>query len=135
MLRELPERPSLEHLKSQAKELLEGVRSGAPAALERFRQSLPAARGAGAEKVARLQLALHDAQSVIAREYGFASWAELKTAVERAADAGATGALSPESLRALLARVASTPPPPKQLCDQTTASKCRPGAVGGAVLF
>lgn len=23
----------------------------------------------------------------------------------------------------------------KQLCDQTTASKCRPGAVGGLVLF
>jgi hypothetical protein len=31
--------------------------------------------------------------------------------VERAADAGASGAFSPESLRALLARAASTPPP------------------------
>jgi Lon protease-like protein len=109
--KELPERPSLEHLKSQAKDLLEGVRSGAPEALERVRHTLPAARNANAAKIAQLQLALHDAQSVIAREYGFASWAELKAAVERVAAAGATGALSPESLRALLARVASTPPP------------------------
>lgn len=109
--RQLPERPSLEHLKAQAKDLLEAVRAGAPEALERLRKSLPAARGASAPSIAQLQPALHDAQSVIAREYGFASWAELKTAVERAAEAGATGALSPESLRALLARVASTPPP------------------------
>lgn len=107
--RDLPERPSLEHLKSQAKDLLEGVRSGAPEALERVRQGLPAARNASDAKIAQSQPALHDAQSVIAREYGFASWAELKAGVESAA--GATGALSPESLRALLARVASTPPP------------------------
>jgi Lon protease-like protein len=107
----LPARPSLEHLRAQAKDLLEAVRTGAPEALERVRQSLPAAHGASAQNVAQLQLALHDAQSVIAREYGFASWAELKAAVERAVDAGATGALTPESLRALLARVASTPPP------------------------
>jgi len=111
ILRELPERPSLEHLKSQAKDLLEGARAGAPEALERVRRSLPAARGASAEAVA--QLALHDAQSVVAREYGFASWAELRAAVERVADAGATGALSPELLRSLLARAASTPPPPE----------------------
>jgi Lon protease-like protein len=111
--RHLPERPSLEHLKTQAKDLLEALRAGAPEALERVRQSLPAARGASNERIAQLQLALHDAQSVLAREHGFASWSELKTAVERAAEAGATGALSAESLRALLARVTQTPPPPE----------------------
>ena len=107
----LPSRPNLEHLKAQAKDLLEALRAGAPAALERFRQGLPAARGASADKIAAMSLALHDAQSVIAREYSFASWAELKQAVERATTQLAPEALSPESLRALLGRLSSTPPP------------------------
>lgn len=104
MKRELPARPSLEHLKAQAKDLLEAARHGEAAAQERFRQGLPAARGASAAKLAKL--ALHDAQSLIAREYGFASWSELKSAVEAAAGPG----LPPEQLRALLERVANTPP-------------------------
>jgi ankyrin repeat protein len=54
MPRELPERPSLEHLKKQAKDLL---------------------HSSGAARLA-------DAQRAVAQEYGFASWAKLKAHVE-----------------------------------------------------
>jgi hypothetical protein len=58
MSRELPDRPHLDHLKNQAKERLQLLRRSDPHA----------------------QLA--DAQHVIAREYGFASWPKLKAHVE-----------------------------------------------------
>ena len=73
----LPERPNLEQLKKQAKNLLHAAQRGDAAALERFR-SLPAFT-AGADPAA---LVLHDAQSAIARAYGFASWKELRDQVE-----------------------------------------------------
>jgi hypothetical protein len=58
MSRDLPSRPSLDHLKKQAKELLQSLKQREPAA----------------------QLA--EAQHALAREYGFASWARLKGHVE-----------------------------------------------------
>ena len=64
---QLPERPNLEQLKKQAKSLLHGARAGELAALERMKGR---------------SLALHEAQSVIAREYGFKSWKELREHVE-----------------------------------------------------
>ena len=73
----LPERANLEQLKKQAKDLLHAAQSGDPAALERFR-ALPAFAG----RLDPAALALHDAQSAIAREYGFASWKELREQVE-----------------------------------------------------
>lgn len=73
--RALPTHPDLDQLKRQAKELLRAARAGDPSALGRF-QGLPAfARLSAAELGARL--ALHDAQSVIAREHGFPSWNQL----------------------------------------------------------
>src|SRR5215470_17243465 len=54
MSRHLPENPSLEYLKKQAKELLRSMRQGK----------------------------LADAQHTLAREYGFANWAKLKSHVE-----------------------------------------------------
>ena len=50
MSRALPDRPNLEYLKNEAKDLLDGLRRADPAA----------------------QLA--DAQYALSREYGFASW-------------------------------------------------------------
>ena len=46
MRKKLPERPNLEHLKSQAKDLLHALRAGDAEALQRFRDTLPAARAA-----------------------------------------------------------------------------------------
>ena len=77
---QLPERPNLEQLKKQAKNLLNAARSQDQAALTRF-QAIPALA-----KTVSLQsganLALHDAQFVIAREYGFKSWNDLREHVE-----------------------------------------------------
>ena len=77
----LPERPNLEQLKKQAKSLLHAAQANEPAALERF-LALPALTGKSVADLAGLDLALHDAQSVIAREYGFKSWNELREHVE-----------------------------------------------------
>jgi ankyrin repeat protein len=77
-VKRIPTRPDLGHLKKQAKELLAGYRHGDPAALARFRQSLPRAAGLDMAAVAGLGLRLHDAQSCLAREYGFLSWADLQ---------------------------------------------------------
>ncbi len=65
MSRDLPARPSLEHLKHQARQLLRALKRGDPAALVRCR-----AVGTAADVGAKLADALH----VIAREYGFPSW-------------------------------------------------------------
>jgi len=73
----LPERANLEQLKKQAKSLLQGARSQDPSALERFRAVLTRAPSHPAQAVA-----LHDAQFVIAREYGFKSWNDLREHVE-----------------------------------------------------
>jgi ankyrin repeat protein len=64
----LPGDASLEHLKNQAKTLLAGARAGDPAALRWVRAHHP-------DPPAALKLA--DAQLVVARAYGFASWPKL----------------------------------------------------------
>jgi ankyrin repeat protein len=81
-MQQLPERPNLDHLKKQAKDLLALYRNRDPAAIARFRGSLPAATGKDDATIANLGLRLHDAQSCVAREYGFPSWADLRSFVE-----------------------------------------------------
>ncbi|TPO22139.1 hypothetical protein FJ987_00085 [Mesorhizobium sp. CU2] len=80
-MRQLPNRPDLELLKKQAKELLAAYRRGAPDALARFREGLPSAAGKDDKAIAALGLRLHDAQSCLAREYGFPSWRDLSSFV------------------------------------------------------
>src|SRR4051812_26786204 len=70
--RPLPPRPSLEFERKEAKALLRRLRDGDPEALARARARHPAI---GAP--ARDRIRLSDAQLVIAREYGFASWPRL----------------------------------------------------------
>jgi ankyrin repeat protein len=77
----LPERPNLEQLKKQAKSLLHAARAADTNALERFRL-LPAFAGKSVAELGAAGLALHDAQSVIAREHGFESWNALREHVE-----------------------------------------------------
>jgi ankyrin repeat protein len=72
--RTLPNKPSLAQLRKQAKELLKSYRAGKHAAVaevERFEQHPDPAN-----------FALADAQRVLARAYGFSSWAALKNHVE-----------------------------------------------------
>src|SRR5215211_3376964 len=73
MSRALPPNPSLEQLKHQAKDLLKASRDLNLQALLRIEQYLPNRSGVAT---------LADAQLVLAREYGFASWPKLKRHVE-----------------------------------------------------
>jgi hypothetical protein len=67
----LPARPSLERLRKLAKELLKEHRARDAAAAERFRATMPGRVPAAGDAT------LADAQFVLAREHGFASWAAL----------------------------------------------------------
>ena len=79
--RQLPERPSIDQLKHQAKDLLRAARAHDADALARFR-TLPAFARQSDADLSRASLGLHDAQSVIAREYGLDSWNALRERVE-----------------------------------------------------
>jgi hypothetical protein len=116
--RALPARPNLEQLKKQAKSLLDAAKRRDPDGLRRF-AVLPSLAGKSVAELAAVDLALHDAQSVIAREHGFTSWNGLREEVEartlsfdaaldefiRCATGGATGRA--ERLLALHPRLAS----------------------------
>jgi len=73
MPKPLPAAPNLEQLGKQAKELHAAFQTNAPAAVSRCTQHLPQIKA---------DLKLSDAQLVLAREYGFASWPKLKQYVE-----------------------------------------------------
>jgi ankyrin repeat protein len=75
-IRPLPEDPSPEHLKKLARRLLEAARAGHFGAQELFAEFHPRAAEA------RTAPKLADAQLVLARQYGFASWAKLKRHLE-----------------------------------------------------
>ncbi len=116
--RELPAHPNLEQLKKQAKSLLAAAKAREQEALRRF-AVLPSFSGQSVDQIGATDLALHDAQSVIAREHGFVSWNALREEVEsrtlsfetatdefiRCATGGATGRA--ERLLALHPRIAS----------------------------
>ena len=81
-LRSLPARPSLAQLKRQAYELQRQHRDHKVAAAARFVAHHPRLARLTTEDVLAERLGLADALLVIAREYGFASWAALKHVVE-----------------------------------------------------
>ncbi len=93
----LPDRSNLDHLKKQAKDLLRSWRNRDPQAVAQFRASLPAAAGRSDDEIAAQKLRLHDAQSCVARAYGFASWMDLRAYVE--AEAGTRGDRAARTLR------------------------------------
>src|SRR5580692_11642995 len=74
--RRLPQHPNLEQLRKQAKDLLEQYRSGDSAAIteiQNFERNPDPST-----------FALHDAQRVLARAYGYESWPKLKAFVDGA---------------------------------------------------
>jgi Family of unknown function (DUF5990)/Domain of unknown function (DUF5655) len=87
---QLPDRPDLDQLRRQARELHRAAADGDTEAVRRLRQV--------SEKTA-----LSAAQLALAREYGFPSWARLKEEAERrrasAADAGQNGPAPVKSWR------------------------------------
>jgi len=77
MSKSLPSRPNLEQLRNQAKDLRKQFLAGERAAVDCVREFHP-----DFNKSSQGEFRLHDAQWVLAREYGFASWARLKEHVE-----------------------------------------------------
>jgi ankyrin repeat protein len=106
---DLPDEPSYEQLRNQAKDLRRAVLAGEPAALAEVAEHFPDAPA---------PFPLHAAQLVVARRYGFPSWARLKRHVEvierysRFPDrmtAGAPASLADEFLRLVTAYYADQP--------------------------
>ena len=81
----LPDRPSLESLRKQAKKLQRDVTDGDADAIARVRAQLPDAD---------LLLTRRDALLVIAREYGYAGWWDLVAEVNKRQDKGLEWALT-----------------------------------------
>jgi ankyrin repeat protein len=96
--RRLPQHPNLEQLKKQAKDLLAEFRSGDAAVAAEVQQF--------ERRPDPATFALNDAQRVLARAYGYESWAKLKAFVDgitiaRFGEAARAGDL--EQVRAMLA--------------------------------
>ncbi len=87
--RSLPDRPNLDQLKIQANELQRGHHDGDRSAGARIGAHHPGMKALSVENVLERPLALADAQLVIAREYGFSNWTQLKQHVEAIASLGA----------------------------------------------
>ena len=81
MPRPLPPRPHLENLKKRAKLILKGLQGGDPEILKEIQEHHPRWHKSSAQDIQSTRFTLADAQLVIARQYGFESWAKLKTEV------------------------------------------------------
>jgi hypothetical protein len=82
-VRRLPSNPNLDHLKYQAKDLLQERSAHTPEIAQRIREFHPRFGRATDAEIFDAQLSLADAQLTIAREYGFPSWARLKRHIEK----------------------------------------------------
>ena len=81
----LPDRPSLESLRKQAKQLARAIEAGDADAIGRARTQLPQAKP---------PLSQRDAQLVLAREYGFPGWQDLVKNVKHRLGRGIEWAVS-----------------------------------------
>src|SRR5258706_10182027 len=81
--RRLPSRPSIEHLKHQARDLLNDSRSGGLQTCQRIREFHPRFKGMADGAIRAAAFTLSDARLAIAREYGFSSWARLNAHVTK----------------------------------------------------
>lgn len=82
MAKALPPNPNLEYEKKQAKALLKAYQAGDTAAVQRVRASHPRLQNVAEKSIPPDQFKLSDAQLVIAREYEFSSWPQLKNQIE-----------------------------------------------------
>jgi ankyrin repeat protein len=99
--RQLREHPDLDQLKRQAKELLAAFQAGQPVITAEVNAHY---RGADAAT-----FALHDAQLVIARAYGFDSWPTLKAYVDGVTVAGLADAVRAGDIGTVRAMLAARP--------------------------
>ncbi len=81
-VKSLPSNPSLEHLKYQARDLLNALSQGNAEAVARAREFHRKFARMSDDEIRASKLSLADAQLAIAREYGFHSWPKLKHHIE-----------------------------------------------------
>ena len=79
----LPSNANLDHLRHQAKDLINAHASRDPQAAQRIREFHPRFGKAADREIFDARLSLSGAQLTIARERGFASWAKLKRHLEK----------------------------------------------------
>ena len=82
-VRPLPPNPNLDHLKYQARDLLQGHAAHDAAVAQLIREFHPRFARAGDAEIFAAKLSLSDAQLTIARESGFPSWPRLKQHIEK----------------------------------------------------
>jgi hypothetical protein len=82
-VKRLPSNPNLDHLRSQAKDLLRDHAVRNQGLAQRIREFHPRFTRAVDAEIFDARLRLSDAQLTIAREYGFPSWARLKRHIEK----------------------------------------------------
>jgi ankyrin repeat protein len=99
--RRLPQHPSLEQLRKQAKDLLRDYQAGLSAAVAEVSQHERSPN--------RNAFALNDAQRVLARSYGFTSWPKLKAFVDGANIARFAEAVKNGDLAQVRSMLASRP--------------------------
>jgi len=73
----------VEQQKKQTRELLDAARAGDATAFERFHATHPQCGALSEHELRAHDFSLHEAQLVIAREYGFRSWPRLKAHIEQ----------------------------------------------------
>ncbi len=74
-MKNLPDKPNLEHLRKQAKALLKSIRSGDPDSIAFVIKLAP-------HLATEPNFKFHDALYCIAKDYGFESWSKLKLEIE-----------------------------------------------------
>lgn len=78
MVKSLPKKPSLEHLKHEARAILKSHSRGEATACETLRL-LPRLSGKADEEILASEISLTEVQHALVLEYGFKNWKELRT--------------------------------------------------------
>jgi ubiquinone/menaquinone biosynthesis C-methylase UbiE len=81
-MKSLPKHPNLEFLKKEAKALRVLHRQGDSACCDRLRDNDTAYKKQSDTDILNARFSINDAQRIVAREYGYSSWATLKRYVE-----------------------------------------------------
>lgn len=82
MPKKLVSRPNLDHLRTQAKQLLADLRQGSSLAAETIQANVPSAASLSVKQIQARDWRLADAQLAIARTTGFATWPKLSAHVD-----------------------------------------------------
>jgi hypothetical protein len=127
MSRSLPERPNLEQLRKQAKDLRKAHKQG-NASVCRMLRHLSRFAGSSDADILKAGLSLSEAQHALAREYGFKSWAALAHGVRKGRPAAENSAFTDMTAKATIEEL--RPGMPYRIGGTTKCHLCdRPATV------